>query len=69
MCLCDKVISTASWAGLNSFAYYFEGLPSNSIIAVNGMVNMSSNDAYNRWCYGLHRLEEAKRPITILEST
>jgi hypothetical protein len=61
-----NVIPTASWGGLNSFAYCFEGLPSNSIIAVSGMGNMASEDAYNRWCYGLRRLEDAKHPISIL---
>lgn len=61
-----NVIPTASWGGLNSFAYCFEGLPSNSIIAVSGMGNMASEDAYNRWCYGLRRLEESKHPISIL---
>ena len=34
-----NVIPTASWGGLNSFAYCFEGLPSHSIIAVSGMGN------------------------------
>ena len=43
-----NVIPTASWGGLNSFAYCFEGLPSNSIIAVSGMGNMASEDSYNR---------------------
>ncbi len=61
-----NVIPTASWGGLNSFAYCFEGLPSNSIIAVSGMGNMVNEDAYNRWCYGLRRLEDAKHPISIL---
>ncbi len=61
-----NVVPTASWGGLNSFAYCFEGLPSNSVIAVSGMGNMANKDAYNRWCYGLRRLEETKHPIVIL---
>ncbi len=61
-----NVIPTASWGGLNSFVYCFEGLPSNSIIAVSGMGNMASEEAYNRWCYGLRRLEEAKHPIGLI---
>ena len=61
-----KVIPTASWGDLNSFSYCFEGLPMNSVIAVSGMGNMKSTDAFNRWCYGLRRLEEAKKPILIM---
>lgn len=61
-----KVIPTASWGNLNSFSYCFEGLPMYSVIAVSGMGNMKSTDAYNKWCYGIKRLEEAKKPITLL---
>ncbi len=61
-----SVIPTASWGDLNSFAYCFDGLPDNSIIAVSGMGNRRSPDAFNRWCYGLRRLEESKHPILIL---
>lgn len=60
------VIPTASWGDLNSFAYCFEGLPDNSIIAVSGMGNKRDIDAYNRWCYGLRRLESSKHPTMIL---
>lgn len=61
-----KVIPTASWGDLSSFTYCFEGLPENSVIAVSGMGNRRSVDAFNRWCYGLRRLEEAKTPILII---
>lgn len=61
-----KVIPTASWGDLESFAYCFEGLPMNSVIAVSGMGNKKSTNAFNRWCYGLRRLEEAKAPILII---
>ena len=37
-----------------------------SVIAVSGMGNRKSEDAYNRWCYGIRRLEEAKAPILII---
>lgn len=43
-----------------------EGLPIHSVIAVSGMGNRRSVDAFNRWCYGLRRLEEAKAPILII---
>lgn len=61
-----NVIPTASWGDLASFTYCFEGLPMYSVIAVSGMGNRRSVDAFNRWCYGLHRLEEAKQPILII---
>ena len=61
-----NVIPTASWGDLDSFSYCFEGLPIHSVIAVSGMGNRRSVDAFNRWCYGLRRLEEAKAPILII---
>lgn len=61
-----NVIPTASWGDLASFSYCFDGLPEHSIIAVSGMGNRKSEDAFNRWCYGLCRLEEAKSPILII---
>ena len=61
-----KVIPTASWGDLSSFVYCFEGLPKHSVIAVSGMGNRKNADAFNRWCYGLRRLEEAKVPTKIL---
>ena len=61
-----NVIPTASWGNLSSFTYCFEGLPMHSVIAVSGMGNRKSNDAFNLWCYGLRRLEETKEPILII---
>ncbi len=61
-----NVIPTASWGNLSSFSYCFEGLPMHSVIAVSGMGNKKSEGAFNLWCYGLHRLEEAKAPILII---
>ena len=61
-----NVIPTASWGDLSSFTYCFEGLPEYSVIAVSGMGNHRSEEAFNRWCYGLRRLEEAKKPILIM---
>lgn len=51
---------------LGSFTYCFEGLPMYSVIAVSGMGNRRNADAFNRWCYGLRRLEEAKQPTLII---
>lgn len=61
-----NVIPTASWGDLSSFEYCFEGLPVHSVIAVSGMGNRKCNDAFDRWCYGLRRLEEAKAPTLII---
>jgi len=60
------VIPTASWGDLDSFLYCFDGLPTHSVLAVSSRGNKSSLDAYNRWCYGLHRLEEEKQPTLII---
>lgn len=60
------VIPTASWGGMNSFTFCFEGLPTDSIIAVSGMGNRENAASFNLWCYGLRRLEEAVHPVLIL---
>lgn len=61
-----NVIPTASWGNLDSFSYCFQGLPQNSVIAVSGMGNQASSDSYNRWCYGIRRLEESLCPTMII---
>lgn len=61
-----NVIPTASRGGLNSFSYCFEGLPINSVIAVSGMGNRKSAEAFRHWCYGLSRLEETISPSLII---
>lgn len=61
-----KVIPTASWGGLSSFAYCFNGLPDDSVIAVSGMGNRRDGNAYSRWCYGMRRLEQEKKPSLIM---
>lgn len=60
------VIPTASWGGLGSFTYCFDGLPSESVIAVSGMGNRKTTLSFNRWCNGLRRLEASKHPTLIL---
>lgn len=61
-----NVIPVASWGGMDSFAYCFDGLPEKSVIAVSGMGNRKSSDSFNRWCHGVRRLEEEKNPSRIL---
>lgn len=60
------VIPTASFGGCSSFAYCFEGLPEESVIAVSGMGNRRDSAAYYRWRFGLKRLEEEKHPLLII---
>lgn len=61
-----KVIPVASWGGLDSFAYCFDGLPERSVIGVSAMGIKRSKSAFIRWLYGLRRLEEEKNPKHIL---
>ena len=61
-----NVIPTASWGGLKSFAYCFEGLPDHSVLAVSAMGSHKNADAFNLWCHGLRFLEKEKSPILIL---
>ncbi len=61
-----NVIPVASWGGFESFEFCFEGLPKNSIIGVCGVGNHRSIDDFKYWCFGLQRLEEAKRPTLII---
>lgn len=61
-----NVIPTVSWGDLDSFAYSFEGLPSESVVAVSGMGNRRNHNSFCRWCNGLRRLEKEKSPIKII---
>jgi hypothetical protein len=61
-----NVIPTASWGGLNSFSFCFNGLPYGGVIAVSGMGVRKDVYSFQRWCYGLRRLEEARHPSLIL---
>ena len=60
------VIPTASWGGMNSFSYCFEGLPMHSVIAISGMGNSKNAFASDLWFYGIQRLEDEKAPLLIL---
>lgn len=61
-----KVIPTAAFGCLESFDYCFEGLPSESVIAVSGMGCRRDSNTFAFWCEGLRRLEDAKHPILVL---
>lgn len=61
-----SVIPTVSWGGYDSMSYCFEGLPCESVVAVSGTGVKRSQESYRLWCHGLYRLEEEKRPLTII---
>jgi hypothetical protein len=61
-----NVIPTASWGGLDSFAYCFNGLPHDSVVAVSAMGAYRNRMQFERWCYGLTRLEMDRHPRLIL---
>ncbi len=60
------VIPTVSWGNANSFEYAFEGLPSNSVLAVCGVGNKHCRASRELWEYAIHRIEEDLNPIAIL---
>lgn len=60
------VIPTASWGGLQSFSYCFEGLPENSVIAVSALGARKDPSSWRLWTYGITRLVEEKHPTLIL---
>jgi hypothetical protein len=61
-----NVIPTASWGGLDSFTYCFNGLPHDSVVAVSAMGAYKNRMQFDRWCYGLTRLEKDRHPRLIL---
>lgn len=60
------VIPTASWGGLQSFSYCFEGLPEESVIAVSAMGARKDQQAFDLWSYGIGRLIIEKKPTLLL---
>ena len=61
-----NVIPTASWGGLESFSYCFNGLPEGSVIAVSAMGVKRDAECLKLWCYGVKRLIEEKNPSFLL---
>ncbi len=61
-----NVIPTASWGGLNSLSYCFEGLPDYSVVAVSAMGSHKDAQSFKLWCHGLRCLELEKSPTLIL---
>lgn len=60
------VIATASWGNADSFKYCFEGLPSNSIIAVCGIGVDWCAAAKELWCMGIRELINQVSPSLII---
>lgn len=66
-CTCGfNLIPTASWAGVDSFPWCFEGLPNRSVIAVCGVGVTHSSAAWELWVTGLHELERRLSPTLIV---
>jgi hypothetical protein len=61
-----KVIPVASWGGYDSFAYCFDGLPQDSVIAVSFTGNRRTAMDLEYWRYGLKRLEDKINPTQII---
>lgn len=61
-----NVISTASWGDANSLKYSFEGLPTNSVIAVCGTGHDWCASARKLWEYGMREMEARLQPILVL---
>lgn len=61
-----NVIPSASWGNADSFEYCFEGLPTNSVIAI-GAVGVSRNaDTLALWRYGVSQVIEKLHPTALL---
>lgn len=61
-----QVIPTVSWGNPDSFHFCFEGLPTDSVIAVCGTGHEKSEKAHRLWCYGITELVKRKNPLKIL---
>lgn len=61
-----NVIPIASWGGIETLSYCFDGLPQNSVIAVSCTGNRRNHADYNYWCYALQRMEEKLSPTLII---
>lgn len=60
------VIPTASWGGADSFEYCFEGLPSQSVIALCGIGINSCRNAQDLWEYGVRELDTRLSPKSLI---
>lgn len=61
-----NVIPVASWGDANSLSYCFEGLPSNSVIAVCGIGHEHCSAAKKLWLYAVNKLIDNLSPTTLI---
>ncbi len=60
------VIPTASWGNADSLRFCFEGLPTQSVIAVCGIGHSFCSPAKRLWNYAVDKLIEEKQPSTLI---
>lgn len=61
-----NVIPVASWGDVNSFEYCFEGLPTESVIAVCGIGHSHCTAAKTLWEYAINTLVTLKHPTHLI---
>lgn len=61
-----EVVPVASWGDANSLSYCFEGLPTDSFIAVCGIGHNHCAAATRLWEYAIRTLVEQKQPRAII---
>lgn len=61
-----NVIPVASWGGVKSLSYCFEGLPQHSVIAVSGTGHNHRKGAKVLWNYAVNTLIERLEPTTLI---
>ncbi len=61
-----NVIPVASWGGIDTLSYCFDGLPTHSVVAVSCTGNRKSTSDFGYWCYALQRMEEKLSPTQII---
>ena len=61
-----NVIPVASWGGVKSLSYSFEGLPQHSVIAVSGTGHNHRKGAKVLWNYAVKTLIEKLEPTTLI---
>ena len=61
-----KIIPTISWAEIESFDYYFQGIPKNSIISISTIVIKKNKNALAIWEDGVNEMIKQIEPWTII---
>ncbi len=61
-----QVFPSASWGGIDSFRYCFDGLPENSVIAIGHIAKGRTVSAQALWQIGVNELIRRKSPRRLL---